>query len=110
MAYSLDLRKRVVAFVKAGGSKSEAHRRFKVSLWCVNNWLSRETLEATYSHHGRPRKLDLAELKQHIIDYPDMILRERAEHFGVYINSIWHACKLLNITRKKNSTVHGNKP
>lgn len=109
MAYSLDLRKRVVAFVKAGGSKSAAHRQFNVSLWCVNNWVARETLETTYSRHGRPRKIDLEELRQHIIDYPDMILRERAAHFGVYINSIWYACQILKITRKKNATIQGTR-
>ena len=35
MTHSLDLRKRVVAFVREGGSKSEVARRFKVSRWCV---------------------------------------------------------------------------
>ncbi len=40
MTYSIDLRKRVVEFVQGGGSKAEASRRYKVSLWCVNDWLS----------------------------------------------------------------------
>ena len=41
MTHSLDLRKWVVAFVQAGGTKSEAARRFKVSRWCVYDWLER---------------------------------------------------------------------
>ena len=105
MAYSLDLRQRVVKFVKEGGSKSEAHRRFGISLWCVNTWCKRKTLQTTYSHQGRPRKLKLEALKRHIQRYPDMLLRERAEHFNVHINSIWHACRLLKITHKKNTSI-----
>ena len=45
MTYSIDLRKRVVEFVLDGGLKAEASRRYKVSLWCVNNWCQREDLK-----------------------------------------------------------------
>lgn len=37
MTYSVDLRQRVVAFVKAGGAKVEAARRFSVSEGSVHN-------------------------------------------------------------------------
>lgn len=110
MAYSLDLRKRVVRFVQEGGSKIEAQRRFKVSIWCVRNWCNRSTLETTYSHKGRPRKVGLEELRQYIQKHPDMLLRELAQHFGVHINSIWHACRVLKITHKKNTSVYRKKP
>ena len=45
MTYSEDLRERVVEFVRAGGSKSKAAEQFKVSRWCVYDWLSRKSLE-----------------------------------------------------------------
>ena len=39
MTYSLDLRQRVVDFVKKnGGSKAEASRVYDVSIWCVYDW------------------------------------------------------------------------
>ena len=44
MTYSVDLQKRVVDFVAAGGSKAEASRRYEVSLWCVNDWCQRKDL------------------------------------------------------------------
>ena len=44
MSYSLDLRERVVAFVREGGGKAGAARRFSVSRKTVYNWLSREPL------------------------------------------------------------------
>ena len=43
MTYSVDLRKKVVAFVHDGGSQAEAARRFEVSLWCVQDWQARKT-------------------------------------------------------------------
>jgi len=45
MSYSLDLRNRTVAYVREGGTKISASRHFKVSLWCVNDWCSRDNLE-----------------------------------------------------------------
>ena len=36
MAYSLDLRKKVVDFVSSGGRKKRARELFGVSIWCVN--------------------------------------------------------------------------
>jgi len=49
VAYSLDLRERVVEFVEEGGSRVEAAARFKVSLWCVKDWLKRKSARETRS-------------------------------------------------------------
>ena len=38
MAYSRDLRERVVLFVNNGGSKSEASKRYNVHRQTVYNW------------------------------------------------------------------------
>ncbi len=110
MSYSLDLRERAVRFIERGGSKIEAHRQFGVSLWCIRNWCKRPTLSATYSYQGRPRKVDLKALTQHIQEYPDKLLRERAKDFNVHTNSIWHACRVMKITHKKNTSIHRKKP
>ena len=42
MAYSTDLRKRVLDFVNTGGSKAEAERTFGVSRRTIYNWLETE--------------------------------------------------------------------
>lgn len=104
MAYSVDLRKRVVEFVLSGGSKAEASRRYQISLWCVNDWCSRTSLEPTTSP-GRPRKMDWCTLKIDIQKNPDKLLRERAQEFGVWTNAIWYACGQMKVTRKKNSSL-----
>ena len=104
----MDLRKRVVNFVKAGGSKAEASRRFEVSLWCVNDWSKREDL--TPKVHGmRIRKIDKQALRRHVQEYPDALLRERAEVFGVHINAVWAMMRKMNLTHKKNDALHREK-
>jgi transposase len=108
MTYSVDLRERVVKFVRGGGSKSEAARKYNVCRSAVYDWLRRETLEPK-KQGRRKRKLDWVELENHINSYPDFLLRERAEHFGVRIFSIQYACAQLGISHKKNSTVQRKK-
>jgi transposase len=104
MAYSIDLRKRVVEFVEEGGSKAEAARRFRVSGWCVHDWCCRADL--TPKQHGpRRRKLDRLALRQHVAHHPEATLKERAPHFGVAINAIWYALQQVKVTHKKNSAV-----
>ncbi len=101
MHYSLDFRQRVVAYVKAGGSKVEASRIFGVERRTIYHWLSAQDLSPR-PVTTRKRKLDKAALATHVRDYPDWVLRERAEHFGVCINSIWTALQKLRITKKND--------
>jgi len=104
MTYSIDLRKRVVEFVQNGGSKAEASRRYQVSLWCVNDWYKRDDLTPQLQER-RKRKLDWSALDRHIKEYPDALIRERAQHFGVHNNAIWYANCQMKLTRKKNSQI-----
>ena len=92
MTYSVDLRSRVVALVQGSGSKAEAARRFEVSRACVYDWLKRDSLEPK-PHGPRRRKLDRQALARHIEQYPDLLLRERAAHFGVRMYSIQYALR-----------------
>ena len=110
MTYSLDLRKRVVDFVKNGGSKAEAARVYEISIWCVYDWCKRKKLAPKQLPKRRNRKLNWQELHRHVQESPDALLRERAEHFGVHINAIWYACKQMKITSKKSTTLQAEKP
>jgi putative transposase len=102
MTYSLDLRERVVAFVREGGSKFEAERRFHVKRQTIYNWLSKPDLAPSTQKRRRRRKLDWAALKRHVELHPDKLLRERAVEFGVNPHSIWNACKEMQLTHKKS--------
>lgn len=105
MTYSLDLRERAVSFVRSGGSQVEASRVFSVTTRTLRHWLGATSL-APKVCGPRQRKLDKAKLAAHVRAYPDALLRERAEHFGVHTNAVWVALRQLDI-RKKNDAVRG---
>ncbi|MEM7758148.1 MAG: IS630 transposase-related protein [Cyanobacteria bacterium P01_A01_bin.40] len=104
MTYRVDLRKRVVDFVAAGGSKAEASRRYNVSIWCVNDWCRRKNLTPS-PQLGRKRKLDWKAVAQHIQENPDALIRERAPYLGVHTSAIGYAQKQMKLARKKNAKV-----
>ena len=77
-----------------GGSKAEASRRYEVSLWCVNDWCKRGDLTPKIVKR-RKRKLDWEALERHTQEFPDALLRERAQHFGVRESAI-RSCESPN--------------
>jgi transposase len=102
MRCSSDLRKRVIEFVRCGGSKAEAARRFQVSAMSVHRWVKPDGL--TYKRPG-PRsghKLDREALQRHVEEHNDMTQAERARHFGVSRHCIWHNLQRLKVSCKKN--------
>lgn len=101
MTYSVDFRKKVVAFVKNGGSPAEAACRFEVSLWCVRDWQVCKDLQPRQTGIPRHRKIDKEKLLAHVREHPDAFLRERAQAFGVRISSVEYALKQLKVTHKK---------
>jgi transposase len=104
MAHSVDLRERVVRFVRGGGSKAEAARRFTVARSCVYDWLKRKTLEPG-KQGRRKRKLDWQALARHVEEHPEALLRERAAHFGVHFSAIGYALQQMKLSHKKNAVV-----
>ena len=84
MRYSPDLRKRVLDFIAAGGSKAEASRRFQVSGSSIYNWLD-VVYPFAYKKPGprKPYRLDPAVLAEHVKEFPDSTQKERVAHFGV---------------------------
>ena len=102
MAYSLDLRERVVEYVETGGGISRASRLFKVGRSTIYEWLAREDLRPTQVKR-RKRKLDWEALKRDVEENPESKLSQRAQKFGVQPSAIHYALKEMNITRKKSS-------
>lgn len=101
MSYSVDLRERVVSYVRGGGSRTKASQLFQVGRTTLYRWLNSTDLQPKPAKERR-RKLDMAALTAHVRDYPDALLKERAAHFGVCINAIWMAMKKLKITKKND--------
>ncbi len=104
MLYSIDFRKKVIAFFDAGHNKAETARQFLISVTTLNDWLSLR--EEKGSLHPAPlvrrwRKLDPSALEKRILAYPDALLKEHAEFFGVCIQTISNALTKLGFSRKK---------
>ena len=105
MSYSADLRNRVVSYVKAGGSKIEAARRFDISRRTVYNWLASVNLPPK-PRAPHARKFDLGALRRHVQEYPDAILSERAQQFGVSISTIWYHLNQMNLCRRNHQHIN----
>lgn len=105
MSYSMDLRTRVVSYVRGGGNQTESAHLFKVSRKTVYLWLQRGDALADLPRKPYSGKLDKAQLGAHVRDYPDKLLRERAAVFGVKPHTIYTALKQQGISYKKNDTL-----
>lgn len=106
MRCSRDLRKRVIAFIRGGGSKTEAAWRFQVSRASVYRWVAaRDGLAYERPGPKGPRRLDWGVLRAHVAQYPDHTQKERARHFGVSRHCLWYGLQRLGLSRKKNAGV-----
>ncbi len=95
MTYSTDLRERMMKYVREGGSKAEAARRYAVS-------------EATSAR--RRRKIDWEALESHVQQHPEATIKDRAKQFAVNPSTIWCALKELQITSEKTVKVSRKRP
>ena len=100
MAYSLDLRQKVIDYLKNGGRITKAAKVFAIGRASIYRWLDRKDSEATKVEH-RQRQLDWKALENEIPENPEARLKERAKKFGVSSTAIFSALTKTKITRKK---------
>lgn len=111
-AYSADLRERVLAAAHAGDASHLAvAARFAVGESTVRLWLRLERVERRVTpkpHGGGPRpRVDAAALTALVAEANDRTLAELAAlhvaRTGVAVStdSVWRACKRLDLRRKK---------
>ena len=112
MGYSVELRQRVIQYVRAGGSKAEAARRFQVSRGRVYAWLSLPEDQLAPAKPGpkSARKVDMAALAAAIEAHPDRLQTELATEFGARPSTMHYARRCLGITRKKTVALRGKRP
>ena len=108
MAYSEDLRKKVIEYVNEGHTLESAQKVFKVGLATIKRWkkqyvetgkLNKKPLERGF------KKLDPEKLLAYINERPDAYLSEIAETFKCSVEAVRKALKRLKITRKKNERI-----
>jgi len=108
-AYALDLRERVVKFIKSGGSKAEAARRFVLGRSTVYRYLDavQTGTLAPKASWGHWRKLDPQQLQAHVKRHPDATLKELQRVFGVSHHAIWVRLRQIGFTLKKTHKISG---
>ena len=106
--YSIDLRKKVLAYCKRTGSITE----FQISRNTIYGWLKLKEKTGELNHQvkgTKPRKVDRDRLKNYLTDNPDAYLTEIASEFGCHPTTIHYALKAMGYTRKKRITPTMNK-
>ena len=113
MAYSLDLRHKVVAHIESGCNIVSAAKIFGIGERTIRRWLilKKETGSLIKKPHGggRPYKAKPSELEEYIAANPDKTLEELALEFSAGKTSIWRCLKKINYVNKKNSTLRRKK-
>lgn len=102
MSYSLDIRQRAVFQVAEGMARADVCRLFKIAPKTLYNWLHAKDLQSKPARTRR-RKIDKQALIAHVRDYPDALLRERAEKFDVDPSAIHYALRKMKIVKKNDA-------
>ncbi|MEG1559986.1 MAG: IS630 transposase-related protein [Clostridia bacterium] len=93
MAYSLDLRKKVIEY-RNTDALEEICKTFGISKTTILDWekFSSETGSLEKRHLNRTfKKIDPAELAKIILEEPDLYLSEIAERFGCSATAVFYA-------------------
>lgn len=108
MAYSADLRERVVEYIEAGNTITEASQIFKVNRQTIRKWrkLKEETgsVERQIYRHGAI-KLNDQELIEFVNANPDLYLKDYANKYNMTPSGICRAFQRLHITLKKSKSL-----
>ena len=104
MAYSIDFKKRAVAYKQEGHTFIQLREAFGIPSETYYDW--KEKLESGYYQttikRERRRKIDKEALKQAVSQKPDAYLKELAEPFGCTATAVFYALEKLGITIKKS--------
>ena len=103
MAYSMDYRKRAVAYKDSGHTFKELEEAFKIPPITYYDW--KDKLSSGYYETKpkieRSRKIDKEKLRQAVADKPDAYLHELADIFDSTPQAIFYMLINLKITLKK---------
>ena len=112
MAYSKDLRQKVIEYLKSGHTQREARETFHISTAAINRrrrlYTKTGKLEDKKPCRGF-KKLDPEKSRAYVKEHPDACLKEIGEAFDCTDTSVRKAFFRLEITRKKRQHTAGSK-
>jgi hypothetical protein len=103
MAYSEDLKERVLSYVREGGSRNESARIFRVARCTVYAWLA----QPADHQPGKPapktsRTIDREQLAQLMAAQPDLMIKKIAQFLPPYSRDLNPIEKLwVNLKRQR---------
>ena len=101
MAYSIDFKKRAVAYKQEGHTFKQLRMAFGIPSETYYDW--KEKLEnGNYEikiKRERKRKIDKEKLRQAVAENPDVLLKELARQFNCTATAIFYALEKLDMTR-----------
>ena len=102
--YSVDLRRRVLAYIEETADKTKASQLFKVGIATIYRWIARKTQTGNVEPSSKKayKKNDDQKLIVYVQQNPDHFLSEIATHFNTTLQAIFYALQRLKITRKKD--------
>lgn len=104
--YSLDLRKRVIKYLKKGHSKKKASKVFQITTRTIYNWEKLDKkgeLKPKNNLIRKPKKIDKKDLEKYILKHPEKTIQQTADHFNVWYQAIYYHIKKLGFTYKKKN-------
>jgi transposase len=109
MAYSLDLRKKVILHLESGCSQASAAKIFGIGERTIRRWVSRKqntgSIERLPHGGGFPSKVNACEFNQFVLDHPDKTLKEMGEVFGISHQSAAYNLRKHGYVHKKKRFV-----
>lgn len=102
--YSVDLKERVIEYIKLGNDQKAAAKIFMVSKSSVNRWWIRYKEEGAIEPKlrlGSKGKIDPQQLKSYVESNEDKTLAEIAGVFKASICSVYRRLKKLGFSYKK---------
>lgn len=102
--YSLDLKERVIAYIKSGNNQKTASKIFKVSTSSVNRWwlsYKKENKIVSKPRLGSKGKINPQELKSYVEANANKTLSEISKQFKVSACAIHKRLKKLGYSYKK---------
>jgi transposase len=106
MAYSKDLREKVMEYMSKGHTQEETSRVFRLSVSAIKEWKNLHTETGSLAKrelNRQPRKYTHEKMAEILAETPDAYLSEIAEQFeNGSISGVQTALKRMKITVKKN--------
>ena len=104
MAYNIQLRKKILEYIKKGHSARQDADVFSVSKSTIYEWVKRKDLTPILNH-TKGYKLNNKKLEEFIRQNQDIYGYELAEKFNVAPSSMSEKLKKIGYTNKKNSKI-----